>query len=133
MIERRAPLPDSAQGYLTALPALILLNRLPVATLAVRYDGSIVYANPAFEHMLGYDSGTLADQPIDAVLDDRPPRVAGSVLICGHSGRLISLRHRDASIVRTVASESVMMRKDDPLALVVFHDITEQLWTAGES
>ena len=132
MIERRAPLPNSAQGYLTALPALILLDRLPVATLAVRYDGTIVYANPAFEQMLGYESGILTDQPIDAVLDDRPPRAAGGGLICGHSGRLISLRHSDATIVRTVASESVMMRKDDPLALVVFHDITEQLWTVGE-
>ncbi|MFH5208731.1 PAS domain S-box protein [Antrihabitans spumae] len=132
MRERRGPHPDTPQGYLAQLPALVLLDRLPVPLLAVSYDGVIVHANPAFEEMLGYETTVLHDQPIETVMETADaPRTATSSLMCGHRGRVITLRHVDGSAVRAVASESVLMRKDDPLSLVVFHDITEQLWMAG--
>lgn len=82
--------------------------------------------------MLGYETTVLHDQPIETVMETADaPRTATSSLMCGHRGRVITLRHVDGSAVRAVASESVLMRKDDPLSLVVFHDITEQLWMAG--
>jgi hypothetical protein len=39
MDERRRPDPDTALGYLERLPALVLLERLPVPVLAVQHDG----------------------------------------------------------------------------------------------
>ncbi|MBJ8348749.1 PAS domain S-box protein [Antrihabitans sp. YC2-6] len=106
---------------------------MPVATIAVAYDGTIVYANPACEKLLGYAASELVGEPVDIVLHDKPPdRTPGGGLICGHPGRLLTLIHADGSPIRTVASESVLLRRDDPMALVFFHDVTDQLWMFGD-
>ena len=41
---------------LEQLPALVLLERIPVPTLAVLQDGTIVFANTAFAEMVGRDA-----------------------------------------------------------------------------
>lgn len=41
---------------------------------------------------------------------------------------VVELRHRDGSTVRAHMSGSALPRDDDPFALVIFHDLTEQLW-----
>lgn len=41
---------------LKQLPALVLLERIPVPTLAVLQDGTIVFANTAFADILGRDA-----------------------------------------------------------------------------
>ena len=138
MTERRAPQLSTPEGYLQQLPSLVLLHRLPVATLAVTYEGIVVYANPACEAMLGYEPGTLRDIPVDEILaDDGMDRSedihhGASRVTYGRPGRRIDLRHADGTAVRTVASESVLVRHDDPMSLVVFQDVTEELWTLGE-
>jgi hypothetical protein len=45
---------------------------------------------------------------------------------------LLLLRHQDGSIVRAQMSGSALLRGDDPVAVVVFHDLTEQLWITGK-
>lgn len=133
MTERRGPRSSTPEGYLQQLPSLVLLNRLPVATLAVTYEGIVVYANPACEAMLGYESDGLRDLPVDAILaSDEDIHAAESRVTRGRAGRRIDLRHTDGTVVRTVASESVLVRHDDPMSLVVFQDVTEELWTLGE-
>jgi len=44
---RRKPAPSTPDGYLSELPALILLDRLPTPTLATGLDGVVIYTNPA--------------------------------------------------------------------------------------
>src|SRR6202012_3308709 len=56
---RRRPSPSTPDEYLYALPALILLDRLPIPMLATGLDGVVVYTNPAFATMLGYRRDTI--------------------------------------------------------------------------
>jgi PAS domain-containing protein len=44
---------QSPREALEQLPALVLLERIPVPTLAVLQDGTIVFANKAFAEMVG--------------------------------------------------------------------------------
>ena len=46
----------SPMEALEQLPALVLLERIPVPTLAVLQDGTIVFANGAFAEMVGRDA-----------------------------------------------------------------------------
>ena len=51
---------DSPMDVLTRLPAVVVLERIPVPTLAVARDGVILFANTAFSEMLGYRQDSLA-------------------------------------------------------------------------
>lgn len=129
--ERREPRPDTPLGYLQRLPASILLDRLPVPILAVHLDGSIVHANPAFDDMLGYEPNALTGRPTTEVLAAQlEPDNSAIDYLRGAAGDIISLIGADDILVRAVVSESVFTRKDDAVALVCFHDVTEQLWDA---
>ena len=78
---RRQPPPNTPDGYLHELPALILLDRLPTPMLATGLDGVLIYANPAFATMLGHPgTTTLTEQPLPALLADiqRPRRATVS-------------------------------------------------------
>src|SRR5260370_39746526 len=54
--ERRRPRPvdQSPLEVLQQMPALVVLERLPAPTLAVDYEGTILFANSAFSDMLGH-------------------------------------------------------------------------------
>jgi PAS domain-containing protein len=70
---RRRPPPTSPDEYLYALPALILLARIPIPMLATGLDGVVVYTNPAFATMLGHhpDTVMLVGQSLPALLAGR--------------------------------------------------------------
>ena len=53
---RNAQASQSPREALEQLPALVLLERIPVPTLAVLQDGTIVFANKAFAEMVGRDA-----------------------------------------------------------------------------
>lgn len=54
--------------YLTQLPALELLSRLPVSVLGISDEGFIVYANEALLTMLGYvDTRRLYARPLTEI------------------------------------------------------------------
>ncbi|MBJ8339239.1 MULTISPECIES: PAS domain-containing protein [Antrihabitans] len=132
MYEERKPAPDTALGYLHQLPALILIDRLPIPILAVDAKGEVLHANPALEELLGYDPGNLTGRPLDNLLGRSPDEYQSAigVLAC-HGGQPIALRHRNGDPVRVIASDSVFMRRDDPITLVSLHDVTENLWAGG--
>jgi hypothetical protein len=44
---------------------------------------------------------------------------------------VVELAHRAGWIVRTKMSKSALLRRDDPVALVMFQDLTKQLWDAS--
>jgi PAS domain S-box-containing protein len=114
---------------LRALPALVVLQRLPVATLAIAEDGAIVFANEACEEMLGYGDGELAQLRFREIFHTMPADEPVVKTLRAHADRVVELAHRDGSIVRARMSKSALMRGDDPVLLAAFHDLTEQLWT----
>ena len=112
------------------MPALVLLERLPVPVLAVGESGVILFANPAFAAMLGH--------PVEAVLAmsyrdifQTLPDYAVVAVMRAQADLVVELRHADGSTVRARLGTSVLRRGDDPLALATFQDLTEQLWEAG--
>ncbi|EID78157.1 MULTISPECIES: PAS domain-containing protein [Rhodococcus] len=132
-MDRRRPNPDTTLGYLEQLPVLVLLDRLPVPVLAVAQDGLVIYMNRAFEHMLGYPQGALRECVIgDLVHTVSPPRSAVTELH-ESAGKIVALTHRDGSTVRAALSRSTLERHDDPVMLVCFQDVTEQLWGGGSA
>lgn len=50
-----------------------------------------------------------------------------------YGDQLVELAHHDGSTVRASMSKSAMLRYDDGVALVTFHDLTEKLWSDGSS
>ena len=51
---------DSPMDILTRLPAVVVLERIPVPSLAMARDGIILFANTAFAEMVGYRQDRLA-------------------------------------------------------------------------
>lgn len=128
MEDRRRANPDTALGYLERLPALVLLARLPVPVLAVERDGAVVHANPALERMLGYPADQIRGAAIGDLVQTVAPGRSAVAELRESAGKLVALGRRDGSTVRAVVSRSVLERKGDPVTLVCFHDVTEQLW-----
>jgi PAS domain S-box-containing protein len=113
---------------LRQLPALVALERLPVAALAVAEDGSIVFANMACADMLGYDQDELATLEFRDIFHTLPADGSPIAAIRDHAQQVLELAHKDGSIVRARISQSAFMRGDDPVVLAAFHDLTERLW-----
>ncbi|ELB91541.1 PAS domain-containing protein [Rhodococcus opacus] len=122
-------------GYLEQLPALVLLERLPVPVLAVESDGTVVHANSAFEEMLGYPVASLRGHPVSELLalDDAPTGADAVEHLRESDTAPVDLTHQDGSRVRALVSRPILRREDDPVTLVCFHDVTEQLWNGGRA
>ncbi|MFD9660224.1 PAS domain-containing protein [Rhodococcus sp. NPDC059968] len=133
--DRRRSAPNTPLGYVEQLPALRLLERLPVPALAVDEEGVIVHANPALERMLGYPEHWFAGCSVaDVVVPASSPGGPASVaLLRDFAGKVIELAHREGFVVRAAVSRSVLRRKDDPVTFVCFQDLTEQLWGGGRA
>jgi PAS domain-containing protein len=128
---RRRQRPTSPAGYLEALPARILLDRLLTSMLAVGLDGVLVYANPACARMLGHnDARVLTGLPLSAVLADHahtaPRDCVTALKVTGTT--IVDLRHADGFRIRTVISAPLLLREDDPLLLISITDVTDMLW-----
>ena len=105
---------------LTRLPALVLLERIPVPSLAMARDGIILFANTAFAEMVGY--GRTAYRGWRSLRSSIPVPAA----VCALSGvdalanLVVELRHCEGWTVRARMSKSALMRRDDPVVLVTF-------------
>ncbi|MGV9862345.1 PAS domain-containing protein [Rhodococcus koreensis] len=121
-MERRAPNPETALGYLERLPALVLLRRVPVPVLVLDGGGVVVHANAAFELMLGYPEGALADRSITEFVD--PESVASGADVVARfqacAGRVIDLCHWNGFVVRATPSRAVPQPGTRALILVAF-------------
>jgi PAS domain S-box-containing protein len=116
---------------LKELPALVVLERIPVPALAIVQDGTILFANTAFADMLGYPAETVQSLEFSQIFHKAP--AADSVMSAVHalSNMVVELAHSDGSTVQALMSRSVLARSDDPIALVTFQDLTEHLWVNG--
>ena len=128
---RRAPRPDTPEGYLQQLPALVLLQRLATPVIALDPDGIVVYANPACLSMLGYGEGGLAGLPLRRLLatETQRPGVSALDALRAAVGSTTVWRYRPEGVVRVAVLSTMLLREDDPVLLVSLADVTEWVWT----
>ncbi len=119
---------DSPMDVLTRLPAVVVLERLPVPTLAMARDGIILFANTAFAQMVGYEPGGLAGLAFPEIFDTLPAAVCALSGVDTLANLVVHLQHCEGWTVRARMSKSALMRRDDPFVMVTFDDLTERLW-----
>ena len=118
---------------LRELPALVVLERIPVPVVAVAHDGAILFANRAFADMLGYDQQAVLSLKFEEIFHTLPVDASAVSVVRAHADLIVELLHMDGSTVRARMSKSALLRGDDPVALATFQDVTEQLWVdSGE-
>jgi PAS domain S-box-containing protein len=117
-------------AILKELPALVVLERIPVPVLAIAQDGAVLFANTAFSEMVGRDSDEVLSLKFDDIFhlpltteSESPISVVQAL-----ANMVVELAHRDGSSVRALMSRSALIRADDNIALATFQDLTEQLW-----
>jgi PAS domain S-box-containing protein len=119
---------DSPTDTLRRLPAVVMLERIPVPTLAMARDGIILFANTAFAEMVGYKQDGLAGLAFPEIFHTVPAEVAalsgGDAVV----NLVVQLQHSEGWTVRAKMSKSALKRSDDPVVLVTFENLTERLW-----
>jgi PAS domain S-box-containing protein len=91
-------------------------------------DGSILFANTAFAEMVGYRQDSLPGLAFPEIFHTVPVALCALSGVDALANLVVELRHREGWMVRARMSKSAMMRRDDPVALVTFEDLTERLW-----
>ncbi|WP_163781639.1 PAS domain-containing protein [Mycobacterium cookii] len=113
---------------LQQLPALVVLERLPVPTLAVLQDGTIVFANTAFAEMVGRDADEVVALKFHDIFYGALETDSVLAIVDGLANMVVDLAHKEGSTVRALMSKSALRRADDKIALATFQDLTEHLW-----
>ena len=119
---------DSPMDILMRLPAMVLLERIPIPALAMARDGLILFANTAFAEMVGYPPDGLARLAFPEIFDAVPAVLCATSGVDALANLVVDLRHREGWTVRARMSNSALTRCDDPVVLVTFEDLTERLW-----
>lgn len=112
---------------LKELPALTLLERMPVPALAVGGDGAILFANPAVAALLGVTTQALMSMTLPDII---APATDATTTLDESQSRIIGFTHADGWIVRTRMSKSVLWPADDSAFLATLDDLTESLWAS---
>jgi PAS domain S-box-containing protein len=124
---------ESPMGVLTRMPAVVVLERIPVPTLALAQDGTILFGNTAFAEMLGYQQDRLAGLSFPEIFHAAPAALSALSRMHALANLVVELRHCEGWTVWARMSKSAMMRHDDPVLLVIFENLTEQLWVGNVS
>jgi PAS domain S-box-containing protein len=128
-VERRQRQADQPPiATLEQLPALVVLERIPVPVVAIAHDGTILFANGAFAVMLGHSREEILALKFPEVFHTLPTDESAVSVVRAHADLVVELRHVDGSTVRARMSKSALLRGDDTVALATFQDLTEQLW-----
>lgn len=126
---RRTSCPDDPPiDVLARMPAVVVLERLPIPSLAMARDGIILFANTAFAEMVGYQPDLLAGLTFPLVFNTVPATVFALTGVDALANLVVELKHCEGWPVRARMSKSALRRHDDPVVLVTFEDLTEQLW-----
>lgn len=113
---------------LKQLPALVVLERIPVPVLAIANDGALVFANSAFSEMVGRAPEDVVSLQFDEIFHLPLNTESAVTVLQSLANEVVELAHRDGSSVRALMSRSALIRADDDIALATFQDLTEQLW-----
>ena len=119
---------DSPMDVLMRLPAVVVLERIPVPTLAIAQDGIILFANTAFTEMVGYRQDSLAGSAFPEIFHTVPASLCALSGVDALANLVMELRHCEGWTVRARMSNSALIRRDDPVVLVAFENLTERLW-----
>jgi PAS domain S-box-containing protein len=119
---------QSPIAILKELPALVVLERIPVPVLAIAQDGTVLFANTAFSDMVGRDSEDVLSLKFDDIFHLPPTTESPVSVVQALANMVVELAHQDGSSVRALMSRSALIRADDNIALATFQDLTEQLW-----
>ena len=95
---------------LSQLPALVLLERIPVPTLAVLQDGTIVFANTAFADMVGRDAEEVVALRFHDIFHGALETESVLSVVDGLANMVVELAHQDGSTVRALMSRSAPRR-----------------------
>jgi PAS domain S-box-containing protein len=120
---------DSPMDILKRLPALVVLERVPVPSLAMTRDGVILFANAAFAELVGHRPESLVGSAFPETFHSSSVAVGVLSGVDALANLVVELRHCEGWTVRARVSKSALMRRDDPVVLVTFEDLTERLWT----
>ena len=120
---------ESPMDILTRLPAVVVLERLPVPSLAIARDGIILFANTAFAEMVGHRQETLAESAFSQIFRAPPAALCAFANVDALANLVVELQHCEGWTIRASMSKSVLMRCDDPVVMVTFQNLTERLWT----
>jgi PAS domain S-box-containing protein len=119
---------DSPADILTQLPAVVVLERIPVPSLAMARDGTILFANTAFAEMVGHEQERLAGLAFAEVFHTVPAALSAISGVDALANLVVELQHCEGWMVRARMSKSALMRSDDSVVLVTFENLTERLW-----
>ena len=119
---------DSPMDILMRLPAVVVLERISVPTLAIARDGGILFANAAFAEMVGHPQDSLAGLAFPEIFHTVPAALCVLSVVDALANLVVELQHREGWPVRARMSKSALMRRDDPAVLVTFENLTERLW-----
>jgi PAS domain S-box-containing protein len=130
LVERRRNRQQSQSPMtaLTQLPAVVVLERIPVPVLAIAHDGSILFTNNAFAEMVGREQDEVLSLRFYQIFLRVPASESPLSVVHALANMIVELAHKEGSIVRALMSRSALTRADDQFALAVFQDLTEQLW-----
>lgn len=118
---------DSPVDVLMRVPAVVVLERIPVPSLAMARDGIILFANTAFAEMVGYRQDRLAGSAFPEIFRTVPAVLCALSDVDALTNLVVELEHCEGWTVRARMSKSALKRRDDPV-LVTFDDLTEGLW-----
>jgi PAS domain S-box-containing protein len=113
---------------LKQLPALVVLERIPIPVLAIGHDGTILFTNSAFAQMVGCEPEEVLALRFEELFYRAQASESLLSTVQALANMVVELVHKDGSVVRALMSKSAMMRADDNFALAAFQDLTEQLW-----
>ncbi len=119
---------DSPMDILTRLPAVVVLERLPIPVLAMARDGIILFANTEFAEMVGSRQDRLAGSAFAEIFHTVPPALCAFSGVDALANLVVQLQHCEGWTVRATTSKSALMRRDDSVVLVTFENLTERLW-----
>jgi PAS domain S-box-containing protein len=119
---------DSPMDILTRLPAVVVLERIPVPSVAMARDGILLFANSAFAEMVGYRQDSLVGLPFAEIFHTAPAVVGALSGVDALANLVVELQHGEGWTVRARMSKSALVRSDDPVVLVTFENLTERLW-----
>jgi PAS domain-containing protein len=106
---------------------VVVLERIPVPTLAMARDGIILFANTAFAEMVGYRPHRLVGSAFAEIFHTVPATICALSGVDALANLVVELQHCEGWTVRARMSRVALMPCDDPV-LVTFEDLTEQLW-----
>lgn len=122
---RRSALHLSSSEVLAGHPAEMLLSRLDTATIVIGLDGVVIYANPACERLLGYQTAlTLEGQSVTTLMAGQAktsPRACIELL--RDPNIVTNWNHSDGYPIATVATDPMLLHAAGMMLMVSLRDV----------